>query len=63
MPHCELLLLCLVQCAHNCESKLWPALHMLIEPSYSRLPFSCDRMSTVPETAYPENNVCHKPLS
>jgi len=22
----------------------------------------CDRVSTVPETAYPENNVCRKPL-
>jgi len=61
MPHDELLLRCLIQCAHNCESKLWPALYMLIRPSYPRLPVSVT-MSTVPETAYPENNVCHKPL-
>lgn len=37
MPHGELLLRCLIQCAHNCESKLWPALYMLMRTSYPRL--------------------------
>ena len=40
MPHNELLLRCLIQCAHNCESKLWPALYMLIRLPYPRLPVS-----------------------